>query len=211
MPFHVVHGPIIKPILERPASVREEARADISVTDQEMLVRGSILLNKKWRSFLLSNGMVEYEGPLRVRGALCILTILTFPTEIFSSSGLEIYLLLFNVSSGTASSGAPSLLFQIHSMRHATSLLYISREGLNLVRPTGGLEHVLSALPGYVGIMDIVFRSWTVSSYTNYCDGRDRGSKGESKLSIIKKQLYMFHSLLLHNTYPHDPYQEESV
>ena len=112
-----------------------------------------------WCCFLSSNGMVEYEGPLRVRGALCILTILTFPTEIFSSSGLEIYLLLFNVSSGTASSGAPSLPFQIHSMRHATSLLYISREGLNLVRPTGGLEHVLSALPGYVGIMDIVFRS----------------------------------------------------
>ena len=39
-------------------------------------------------------------------------------------------------------------------MRRATSLLYTSRERLNLVRLTDGLEHILSALPGFVGIMD---------------------------------------------------------
>ena len=115
-------------------------------------------LNKKWCSFLLSNGTVEDEvkAPCESEPEGRSLCILTFPTEIFGSLGLEIYLLLFNVSSGTASSGvpAPSLHFQLHSMRRATSLLYTSRERLNLVRLTDGLEHILSALPGFVGIMD---------------------------------------------------------
>ena len=63
-------------------------------------------LNKKWCPFLLSNGTVEDEvkAPCESEPEGRSLCILTFPTEIFGSLGLEIYLLLFNVSSGTASS-----------------------------------------------------------------------------------------------------------
>ena len=55
-------------------------------------------LNKEWCSFLLSNGTVEDEvkAPCESEPEGRSLCILTFPTEIFGSLGLEIYLLLFN-------------------------------------------------------------------------------------------------------------------